>query len=180
MHVNEIYERVLNIYLEHREKNPSFTFCPNIIKGKKLMAGYWFQGNSECIFSTPFVAGDSLNKTKTIGFVLEIENGKVVGQSKCVVFGSSDNLKEIDFYKHILSICDIEYIEAQTYYTNVLEGSWEDNLANFLLNDVPKMKVLIEDYDFESEFILPEHMFERYYKNILEVKRNGVVSLGKQ
>lgn len=58
--IQEVHEKLLQLALEHRDNNPTFTFHTRQNKDPKgrLQAGYWFQGNEKYVFFSPYKKGD--------------------------------------------------------------------------------------------------------------------------
>lgn len=176
MKTQEIYEQVLEIYLKHKEKHPEFTFSPRV-KGERLYAGYWFQGNETYLFSAPFNRGDNHNMTKTIGYVLKLDNGSVTGSFVEVVFGHHLNLEIIDFYIKVLEYLGIEYEEGRYKYKINIEGDWKAGLIDFLEKDVENIKRIISEFDLEDDFIVPESTLQRRLNKIEDIKQRGLKDL---
>ena len=173
MNIQSYHQKVLDIYLKHREENPDFTFASRVRQSDpRLAIGYWFQGNDNYLFSSPFNAGDSDNKTKTIGFVLNFSDGKISKQYIAVVFGDPKNKEMIDFYKPVLEICDIEFEEDKYKYKKQLKGNWESNLRQFLNGPVKKINQLIKEQDLEDKLCISDSTFQKTYSNIVNVKNN--------
>lgn len=176
MKTQEIHEQVLKIYLEHKDKNPEFTFSPRV-KGERLYAGYWFQGNENYLFSAPFNRGDNHNMTKTIGYVLKLDNGQVAGAYIEVVFGHHLNLEIIDFYKKVLEYLSIKYEEGRYKYQKQIVGDWKAGLIEFLERDVASIRNIISEFDLEDDFIVPESTLQSRLKKIEDIKKRGLKEL---
>ena len=176
MKTQEIHEQVLNIYLEHKKNNPDFTFSPRV-KGERLYAGYWFQGNENYLFSAPFNRGDNHNMTKTIGYVLKLDEGSVTGSYVEVVFGHHLNLEIIDFYIKVLDYLGIKYEEGRYKYQKHIKGDWKAGLIDFLEKDVENIKRIISEFDLEDDFIVPESTLQRRLNKIEDIKQRGLKDL---
>lgn len=115
--------------------------------------------------------------TKTIGYVLKLDNGQVAGAYIEVVFGHHLNLEIIDFYKKVLEYLSIKYEEGRYKYQKQIVGDWKAGLIEFLERDVASIRNIISEFDLEDDFIVPESTLQSRLKKIEDIKKRGLKEL---
>jgi len=181
MEIQEIHEQLLQLALEHREKNSQFTFSSrkkNDAKGR-MAAGYWFRGNPSYVFFSPYRQSDSKSKTQTIGFVVIFRKGKISGISYQITFDAEENRKNKEFYHRVLQLLDEPVIENKYRYTIKIDPreSLETLFLRFLEGIVPQVNSLISEFSLDDQFFVPEEDYSELQKKISKVKKRGLASV---
>lgn len=181
MEIQEIHEQLLKLALEHRKKNPQFTFSSrkkNDAKGR-LNAGYWFRGNSGYVFFSPYQKSDWKNKTQTIGFVVTIRKGKISAIHYQVVFGAKDNRENKDFYHRVLQILNEQVIENKYKYKIKIDSreNLETLFLKFLKGIVPQVNNLISEFNLDEQFFVSEEDYSELQKKISKIKKQGLTPI---
>lgn len=104
--ITQLHEDLLNLLLEGREENNSIKFwlrTKDSVQSKvsRLKNGYWFTGNHQYLFFSPYKRGDWKNKTKSIGMVFGEEKGELSWKFIELVFPGEENQNRIDLYHSI-------------------------------------------------------------------------------
>jgi len=181
--IQEVHEQLLKIALEHRNKNPQFTFSSrkkNDAKGR-LSAGYWFRGNSSYVFFSPYQKSDWKNKTQTIGFEVAFKNEKIKAVYYQVVFTAKDNRENKEFYHKVLQILGEPVIEGKYKYKIKIDSreNLETLFLRFLENIVPKVNELISEFNLNDQFFVSEEDYSELQKKILKIKKQGLTPINK-
>lgn len=173
----KISDKILNLLLEFREKNPDFTFSLRQrdsvrSKDKRLENGFWFQG-SNYIYVPLFKKGDNARKLKTVGFVIgfskdgENHNNYIEISFKV---GSNDNEKA--FHKELADYFNIELDKNNVGYYKFSSNDYENNI-NFYLNDFRnKALELLDKYSIKSQFVITEDQFKKALTKINTIREN--------
>ena len=175
--INQISEEVLNYLLNYKRKHPDFTFSLRSrnspqSKEKRLENGQWFQG-SHYIYVPLFRKGDSKNKTKTIGFVINLEGLDIVGNYIEITFkAESEPENEKLFHTELANELDVElsekFIHGFKYYNN--PNNYLENLESFLEKVRPVALRLLKKYDIESQYLISEEKFNKSLNKIEEFR----------
>ena len=173
----KISDKILNILLEFRERNPDFTFSLRQrdsvrSKDKRLENGFWFQG-SNYIYVPLFKKGDNARKLKTLGFVIgfskdgENHNNYIEISFKV---GSNDNEKA--FHKELADFFNIKLDKNNVGYYKFSSNDYENNI-NFYLNDFRnKALELLDKYSIKSQFVITEDQFKKALTKIITIREN--------
>jgi 5-methylcytosine-specific restriction enzyme B len=170
-------EEVFNLLMEYRSAHPSFTFAPRTKDDKKgrFRSGQWFQGNANYIFVGLSALGDALNRTKTIGFVLELKDGEISSSYVTVVFNSEDNRKRIVYFKQVLDLFGMRWQEGKYKYFETLPmlDGLKKTLFSFLDAYWEKLLQLMSAQQNATELVVTEDRFIKYIE-----KKQAVMALG--
>ena len=71
MQLQPIHEAVLNLLMEHHERDEAFTFAMRQLnRNGRLDRGYWFHGNDDYVAVSFWRGTDNLTKTPRIAFII--------------------------------------------------------------------------------------------------------------
>jgi len=180
MDIQEIHEHILLIALRHREVHPSFTFRSRTKKSRdgRSEAGYWFRGNENYVFFSPYNQSDWKAKASTIGYEVLIKGDTIRSVHIAVIFGSEDNRKLKDFYQKVVRALGETVIEGQYRYTIKYQTKdVEETFLNFLETKLPLIDACIREYKLDDSFFVPEDEYLEQQKKIQAVKRVGIIPL---
>jgi 5-methylcytosine-specific restriction protein B len=144
MNIIEINQKVLDIYLKHKEKYNNFTFALRTRKDKRLIKGQWFQG-SNYIFTSPYRLADDNNKTQQIGFVINSD-----GHYLEIPLLANKNKDLEPFYKEVIEYFGIEYKGWGQRYYKSLSKDLEQDLEIFLNIDVLAINNIAKNHHIDN------------------------------
>jgi len=189
MPVHPLYNTIFNYLIEHKQTNdPDLTFSLRKRDNKsRLSRGYWFQGNDGYMFLPFYKKGDSKNKTKTIGFVIILnEAGDSGTQYLELAYQSETDQHFLEFYSRLKKVLatslDIAFeIDKQgraRYFfpdSDVLK-----NLESFLNEFKPIIDSLIKEMDLEEDFFITKEEFDKTLDRINKIRERGVLEIEKE
>jgi 5-methylcytosine-specific restriction enzyme B len=178
----QLNEEILQILLEYRAVHPHFMFSTRVSnRNNRLHEGLWFQGTSNYVFVGFYKLGDGRNKTKTIGFVLNLKNQVIEKNYIEIVFPIDEDPAYVDLHRAIKDeLIKLEYLEAseiepdRKFFIYFPDNQWEKNLATFLDEIKPIIDKKIIESGLEDDFFLTESKFERNIARIIEIKKRGI------
>jgi hypothetical protein len=161
----ELSEEILDFLLNYKKSNPDFRFWlrnkNSISNTPRLQRGYWFQGTENYIFISFYAKGDRNNKTRSIGFVITLNDNLETNCYLEIVWGSQDNNSKdlVEFYLEVCNTLQIQvreqYAKRRKYYTRDPIASLRDCIEN----DKPVIDKLIIQHSLEKEFFITEERF---------------------
>ncbi|SMN00698.1 Glycerate kinase [uncultured Candidatus Thioglobus sp.] len=153
--MKDINEKALKYYLTYREHtNKTFYLRTRNIKNR-LDKGYWFQGNNDYIFTSPFKPADNKNKTQKIGFIVKLDK-RCYLEFSYQVFSQEDE-KYKNFYEEILKYYQIPYSNFNNSHIKTIDfqanQNWGTELEKFLYNDMKKIIEIANKYEVPDEYL---------------------------
>ncbi len=184
--VTQISDELFDILLKKREEEPNFKFALRQRNQNnnqpRLQNGYWFQGNDFYIFVPLWNKGDNKNKTKTIGFVLNLDhNDRVTGNYLELAYPDEIRPLHLEFYDKIKDYLtnqqDIKLKRYQKGNKKTFDHfedphNWENNFQFYLNNFQPFVQQLIIQYGFENEFVFSDNQFLKNLDRINRLRPN--------
>ena len=178
MKIEELHEKILLKLLDFKEEHKYFTFYLRQTNRKnRLENGYWFFGNEKYINVSMFKVGDKDNKTKTIGFVYELENDRNFIE---IVYKKVDNItdNEYKFYEDLVSFLSrnkqmgrIEQKANQNRFWYIFKNKdMFNNLDYYIASFRDKCIELIKKYHLEDKYIISKDEFKKYINKIEKYK----------
>lgn len=178
--ISKISDEILTYLLEQKKRNPSFTFSLRSrnsprSKEKRLENGQWFQG-SHYIYVPFFKKGDSRNKTKTFGFVINFDEEKIVtNYIEIVLKGANEPVPDKNFHRELAKKLKVPLVGSSIhgfkYYNN--PEKYIQNLQDFIDNALPTAKSLLKKYNIENKYIVPEAEFQKNLNRIKMIKEKN-------
>jgi len=176
MKMKELHNKILLKLFKFRKEHKNFTFYTrHTNRTNRLKDGYWFLGNEKYINIPMFKVGDKDNKTKTIGFVYELENDRNFIE---IVYKKVDNItdNEYKFYKDLISFLSkneqmgkIEQKANQNRFWYIFKTkNIYNNLDYYIGNFRDKCIELIKKYHLENKYIISEDEFKKHINKIKE------------
>ena len=165
-------DRILSQLLEHKQQNPKFTFWLRRKNQERFNQGQWFQG-SNYIFVAPFKKNAPDNRTKTIGFVVSIQ--ETTKAPYCyfeIVYKSEKNQELLSFYDELVdSFPNLRKVSDQHYVEEFIGDNVHNLLTDFLNNHYRVISELIVERKQEQVFIIGEDDFQRSLQKIETIRQ---------
>ncbi len=173
----KIHQKVLDLLVEERKKDPSFTFLVrNNNRDRRLEKGYWFLGNENYVAISFWSGTDWKNKTPNIFFRIN-KNGST--QFELV---AKDSKKKFDFFQSVV-YTEIEGLRLEGQLLIKRFSSFKKDyiasLKKFLVEDKQIVDRLIEQAPSSDSKIssvqelgrIPEAKFRLRFENIQNYQR---------
>jgi len=179
--IQEWNEEVFNLLIEYRSTHPGFTFAPRTKDDKKgrFSSGLWFQGTDSYLFVGLTALGDSNNKTKTIGFVLNFKDGGISRAYVEVAFGCDYNRPRAEYFKKVLELFDIQWQEGKYKYSKDLpmQNGLKKTLYSFLDLYWENLYAIMSSQSEAAELVVTEERFAKYLEKKRAVMQRGPISI---
>ena len=172
------HDELLDIMLEHRMKNPEFTFAPRQKNNSgRLEQGFWFQGNDNYVFGGMTLENDENNKTRQVGFVVGLDREGKTSYNIEIVFKTTRNeaLRQVlkDFVirpKSGFANFDspntvFDGFRYGKYYWQALD--MKSAFQQFINEDWNPLLQKARDAGVLEDLIMPEREFQKYLDRIL-------------
>ncbi|MBL7815471.1 MAG: AAA family ATPase [Saprospiraceae bacterium] len=179
--IKAISEEILTYLLAYKQQNQDFTFCLRTkdsiqSKEQRLEKGYWFQG-SNYIFVPLYKQGDSFNKTKTIGFVIDFDKeGNVISNHLELAFGSVEaSLKP--FYYEVAKRLGADVKESEVrYILNYPDKNYIKNLNTYIISQKAIIDNTLKEFGLENHerFKPTKEEFNKWLNKIQTIKANPI------
>ncbi|WP_157482726.1 hypothetical protein, partial [Geofilum rubicundum] len=172
----EWHDKLLEHLLSIRAKEPDFTFYLRKKNNKeRLKGGHWFHGNHNYIFIGFYKPNGGVNMTKSIGFVVGIdEQGNASAHLEIVFKGEKDS-GLLDLYNQCIEkIQGFKQVDETKYtrpYSN--EKNIFSNLDDFIQNQKPVIDQLIMDMGLEEKMMIPDEEFAKSLNRIQSIRNNN-------
>lgn len=169
------HDRLLTLALAWREQHPGFTF--NLRKNDsdakpRLRSGYWFTGSEQYLFFAPYRPGDSDNKTKTIGFVIQFDGQQ--RPKRCyfeLVFGNLEDSGLLAVHQQLRDSFEMQQVGSKQIYRHdyPLEDI-EVAFKRFLAHELPRVRQIIDAAGLADRFLVSESKFDEMLTRILAIR----------
>ncbi len=171
------HDDLLDIMLEHRVKNPEFTFAPRQKNNSgRLEQGFWFQG-SNYIFISPYKRGDSKNKTRTIGFVVHPDSDETWCSLEIASPAETDTRFQNCYLGIVRTFKAKASVRTGVYRMRYPAGEVKQLFKQFIEMDKPRIDSIIQRHGLYDSFYITPSEFddlkantERYRKEYFEKK----------
>lgn len=185
----ELSDQILDYLLEYRKTHPAFRFWMRSREhnrsgdGERLSKGQWFQG-SDYIFLSFFSASGHVNMTRSIGWVLELDNKLNPRYHVAVVWPTETDQRKIDLYFDIIKELGGFKKHTETRYQKDLPDNGPiESLNDFVERTLPQINNLIRKHGLTEVFTIPEEKFQAQLERVLthrqQLKRKSSLPLTK-
>ncbi len=178
----ELNDQLLNDLLDYRANHPEFVFSLRSRGSRRseeddegesrLERGYWFPG-SHYIFIGFYIPNDWKNKTRSFGFVVNMQNPEEPLNYIEWVYNAPAKEEHLPFYEGLYKIFPNAKREvsnkARVYFDT---NNYTKNLRTFLMRDKPQVDDLIRELKLENDFFIPEERFLRNLERVMECRNN--------
>ncbi|MGB5990506.1 MAG: AAA family ATPase [Marinifilaceae bacterium] len=169
-------DKIFTHLLKLKEDNSDIRFLTRQMNTRnRLDQGYWFTGNEDYAFISIVKKGDSMNKTKTIGFVLtDDRNNNKFKLSIEVVYKAEENDKMIQFYKKFIDKVEgFEEKRDQSYVKHFSSNySVIDNFDKYFVSTYHILLDLAKDMELEDELLIGDELFNDSIDKIKKIKES--------
>jgi hypothetical protein len=174
------HDRLLTLALAWREQHPGFTFNfrkSEITGQSRLPRGFWFTGSEKYLFFPPYRPGDSDNKTKTIGFVIQFDGQQ--RPKRCyfeLVFGNLEDPGLLAVHQQLRDSFEMQQVGSKQIYRHdyPLEDI-EAAFKRFLAHELPRVRQVIDAAGLADRFLVSESKFDEMLMRILAIRSSRSV-----
>lgn len=173
----QISEELLQALLNHKKDHAGFTFSlrrtdSNRSKEERLTKGQWFQG-SDYILVPPFRRSDPFKKIKTFGFTITFSKEGTIDRNFIEISSKSDDFSQTErqFYNELANRLNIK-LQVDNCGGRLFPNpeNYLENLNHFLNNDLPIALDLIQKYNLQEQYLVPEDVLQKRLQRIGDIK----------
>ncbi len=175
-HVQTWSNKLLDYLLQYRQQNTGFKFwLRQRDRGDRLSNGYWFQGNDNYIFLSFWARSGGTNMTRSLGWVLGIEEDGSTRTSMEVAYNGEKDRAIISLYQTIIKRFKMEPVTDTKYKTRFTETDPFKSLEHYLKEIKPTIDEIIRKAGKEEMFITDEK-FNEMLTNTLSLRQAHTTS----
>jgi 5-methylcytosine-specific restriction endonuclease McrBC GTP-binding regulatory subunit McrB len=172
----ELSDQLLTHLLDYRKTHADFRFWLRTKEhnragdGERLNKGQWFQG-SNYIFLSFHSASGHVNMTRSIGWVVEVDDDLVPHFHLSIVWPTERDQNKIDLYHDIINkLGGFNEITKTKYRKDLPDKKMLDSLNDFLEYTLPQINGLIDQHGLTNTFTIPEEKFRERLDKILSYR----------